>query len=89
MYAAKYIFSSKFFYAWVVLSIIWVWGTMIVAGFFPILDGWGQISLVIRGLRGGNKESSEMEEVEAVQEDRGLKGIETREGSDSQEKSEY
>ncbi|CAN8103255.1 unnamed protein product [Discula destructiva] len=46
MYASKYIFSSKFFVAWVVISIIWVWGTMIVACFFPIVDGWDQIAVV-------------------------------------------
>lgn len=49
MYAAKYVFSKSFFVAWVVVSIIWVWGTMIVVGFFPIIDGWKQINLVIRG----------------------------------------
>ncbi|KAG8167700.1 hypothetical protein KVR01_003389 [Diaporthe batatas] len=53
MYAAKYIFSRQFFAAWVVISIIWVWGTMLVAGFFPIIDGRKQISLVLRGLRFG------------------------------------
>lgn len=50
MYAAQYVFSSRFFVAWVVISIIWVWLTMIVAGFFPIIDGWGQVALVFRGL---------------------------------------
>lgn len=53
MYAARYIFSRQFFAAWVVVSIIWVWGTMLVAGFFPIIDGWRQISLVFSGLRLG------------------------------------
>lgn len=52
MYAAKYIFSAKFFVAWVVVSIIWVWGTMLVAGFYPIVDGWDQIALVLRGVTG-------------------------------------
>lgn len=87
MYAAKYIFSSKFFAAWVVVSIIWVWGTMIVAGFFPIIDGWSQLSLVFRGLRGSKETASETEQVEEVLEDRNLKGIETRGGSGSEEKS--
>lgn len=87
MYAAKYIFSSKFFVAWVVVSIIWVWGTMLIAGFFPIIDGWGQISLVLQGLRGGNKTAAETEQVEVVREDRSIKGVDTREGSGSEEKS--
>lgn len=55
MYAAKYIFDYKFFAAWVVVSIIWVWGTMLIAGFFPIIDGWRQIRLVFRGLSRKNK----------------------------------
>lgn len=94
MYAAKYVFDSKFFAAWVVVSIIWVWGTMLIAGFFPIVDGWGQIRLVVRGIRGVlNKKAApetdqvETDQVEAVQEVRSLKGIETREGSGSEEKS--
>lgn len=87
MYASKYIFSSQFFAAWVVLSIIWVWGTMLVTGFFPIVDGWDQIALVVRGL--GKRKSTraaaaagpEQVDVDAVQEVRSLKGIEMRESS--------
>lgn len=71
MYASHYIFSSKFFVAWVVVSIIWVWGTMLVTGFYPLIDGWGQIVLVLRGIfgRGKNKtrvSSSQEESVEEV-----------------------
>lgn len=55
IYASGYIFSKEFFSAWIVISIIWVWGTMLVAGFFPIIDGREQIMQVWRGLRGGLK----------------------------------
>lgn len=58
MYAAKYIFSRQFFAAWVVISIIWVWGTMLVAGFFPIIDGRKQISLVFKGFRSGKDKTA-------------------------------
>ncbi|KAK2601784.1 hypothetical protein QQS21_004668 [Conoideocrella luteorostrata] len=51
MYAANYVFSRSFFVAWVVVSIIWAWGTMLVAGIYPVVDGWGQLSQVYRGLR--------------------------------------
>ncbi|KAF5124316.1 putative urea active transporter 1 [Metarhizium anisopliae] len=57
MYAANYVFSRSFFVAWVVVSIIWVWGTMLVAGFYPIIDGWGQLSQVYRGLCQGRARS--------------------------------
>jgi hypothetical protein len=50
IYASGYIFSKGFFSAWVIVSIIWVWGTMLVAGFFPILDGREQILQVWKGL---------------------------------------
>ncbi|KKY35885.1 putative urea active transporter [Diaporthe ampelina] len=58
MYAANYIFSRQFFAAWVVISIIWVWGTMFVAGFFPIIDGRKQLSLVFQGLRLGKDKAA-------------------------------
>ena len=51
MYAAKYVFSKPFFTAWIVVAIIWVWGTMLVAGFFPIVDGRRQLVQVWRALR--------------------------------------
>lgn len=43
MYGSNYIFEKGFFVAWVVVAIIWVWGTMLVAGFYPIIDGRHQI----------------------------------------------
>ncbi|KAL2197610.1 Sodium:solute symporter family-domain-containing protein [Corynascus similis CBS 632.67] len=55
IYASGYIFSKTFFSAWVVVSIIWVWGTMFVVGFYPIIDGREQILQVWRGLVGRSK----------------------------------
>jgi hypothetical protein len=51
MYGSGYIFGKTFFAAWVVIAIIWVWGTMFVAGFFPIIDGWAQLKSVYKGLK--------------------------------------
>ena len=51
MYASHYIFGKSFFEAWVIVSIIWVWGTMLIAGFYPIIDGWRAIRNVFIGLR--------------------------------------
>lgn len=61
MYASKYIFEKGFFVAWLIISIIWVWGTMIVAGFFPIIDGWRQLRQVYLGIRGGVIEGAKEE----------------------------
>lgn len=63
MYAAKYVFGKSFFVAWIVIAIIWVWGTMFVAGFYPIIDGWPQLKTVYRGLRGRGPVEGEPEEV--------------------------
>ncbi|CAL5874321.1 uncharacterized protein PFLUO_LOCUS8617 [Penicillium psychrofluorescens] len=52
MYGSKYVFEKKFFIAWVVVGIIWLWGTMLVAIFYPLIDGGiQQMGEVYRGLR--------------------------------------
>ncbi|OBT62029.1 hypothetical protein VE03_08270 [Pseudogymnoascus sp. 23342-1-I1] len=53
MYASKYIFSKSFFTAWVVIAVIWVWGTLLVAGFYPILDGRQQLRAIWTAVREG------------------------------------
>ncbi|KAF7556670.1 hypothetical protein G7Z17_g1262 [Cylindrodendrum hubeiense] len=50
MYAAKYIFSREFFTAWTVVSLIWLFWTVLAVGFYPIWDGRQQILLVLRNL---------------------------------------
>ncbi|KAF2398136.1 hypothetical protein EJ06DRAFT_583948 [Trichodelitschia bisporula] len=52
MYAAKYIFGKVFFSAWLIIAIIWLWGTLFVVGFFPLIDGRAQIIAVVRGMLG-------------------------------------
>ncbi|KAK6075637.1 urea active transporter [Seiridium cupressi] len=59
MYGSGYIFGKGFFEAWIIFSIIWVWGTMFIAGFFPILDGWKQLRAVYRGLKGSKQSNSD------------------------------
>ncbi|KAE8449346.1 hypothetical protein EG329_008247 [Mollisiaceae sp. DMI_Dod_QoI] len=53
MYAAKFTFSKNFYSAWLVISIIWLWGTLFVAGFFPIIDGRYQIFAIFKAIRDG------------------------------------
>ncbi|KKY22146.1 putative urea active transporter [Phaeomoniella chlamydospora] len=60
MYGSNYIFSKGFFVAWLVVSIIWLWITLLVVGFFPIIDGRKQIVTVWRALR--SKEPQKVEE---------------------------
>ena len=58
MYASKYIFSRSFFTAWLVVAIIWIWGTFLIVGVFPVVDGHRQFVQVWRALRQGNKGSA-------------------------------
>lgn len=55
MYGSKYIFGKGFFVAWIVVAIIWVWCTMLIAGFYPIIDGRRQLRQVYDGLRGTHR----------------------------------
>ncbi|CVL12354.1 probable DUR3-Urea permease [Fusarium proliferatum] len=50
MYAAKFIFSKELFTAWIVVSLIWLWWTLIMVGFYPIWNGRGQIAAVTRSI---------------------------------------
>ncbi|RDH34755.1 Na+/solute symporter [Aspergillus welwitschiae] len=53
MYGSEYVFGKGFFTAWVIVGIIWLWITMLVAIFYPLLDGGMQQMLQIsRALRG-------------------------------------
>ncbi|KAJ5087022.1 hypothetical protein NUU61_008329 [Penicillium alfredii] len=52
MYGSHYVFGKKFYIAWVVVAIIWLWGTMLVGIFYPLFDGGiQQISQIYRALK--------------------------------------
>ncbi len=61
MYGSNYIFSKGFFSAWIIVAIIWLWGTMFVAGFFPIIDGRAQLVEIWRALRSGKPHQPKLE----------------------------
>lgn len=65
MYGSKYVFGKKFYYAWVVVAIIWLWLTMLVATFYPILDGGiqqiGQIWREWKGVPRQGKDKNALE----------------------------
>ena len=60
MYASKYIFGKTFFSAWIVVAIIWIWCTLLVAGFFPIIDGRRQFKAIWLALRSGKPGENEV-----------------------------
>ncbi|KAI1206058.1 sodium/proline symporter [Annulohypoxylon truncatum] len=39
MYGAKIVFSKSLFTAWIVVSLIYLWFTLVVANFYPLYDG--------------------------------------------------
>lgn len=48
--------NPQFYSAWLVIAIIWLWGTLLVAGFYPIIDGGYQQTMAIcRAWRSGAK----------------------------------
>ncbi|KAL5452691.1 hypothetical protein PMIN06_005875 [Paraphaeosphaeria minitans] len=53
MYASKYVFGKGFFAAWLIIAIIWLWGTLFIVGFYPLIDGRQQIWAVWQAVREG------------------------------------
>ena len=57
MYGSGYIFSRKFFTGWVVVGILWIFGSLGCVGLYPLWEGRKSLARVGRGimmdLRGG------------------------------------
>ncbi|OAL57436.1 SSS family solute:Na+ symporter [Pyrenochaeta sp. DS3sAY3a] len=53
MFGAKMTFTKSFFTAWIVISLIWLWFTLLVSNFYPLIDGGAkQIWTVLSGRKG-------------------------------------
>jgi len=52
MYGADYVFSSKFFAGWIVVSIIWVFVALLVVFFLPLYEGKDLLVTLGRGVLG-------------------------------------
>lgn len=74
MYASKYIFSKSFFTAWLLVAIIWMWGTLFVAGFFPIIDGRRQFIAVWTGVADRKKSKAHHTAAEPFQTEKSSAG---------------
>jgi hypothetical protein len=61
-----------------VISIIWLWGTLLIAGFFPIIDGRYQILVIFKALW---KRSSSVGYKQRDKADADVAGINSSEGS--------
>ncbi|KAL3481699.1 Sodium:solute symporter family-domain-containing protein [Aspergillus californicus] len=54
MFGARMAFSKSFFIAWVVISLVWLWFTLVVAIFYPLVDGglqqmWAVLTIKTKG----------------------------------------
>ncbi|KAI3395671.1 hypothetical protein diail_968 [Diaporthe ilicicola] len=58
MYGARMVFSRQFFTAWIVVTFLYLWFTLVVGNFYPILDGYKQVWTVIKGRRGAREPAS-------------------------------
>ena len=52
------IIPYQFYSAWLLIAIIWLWGTLFIAGFFPLIDGRKQIFDIYTALRTGKRAPS-------------------------------
>ncbi|KAL9485312.1 hypothetical protein ACSS6W_004101 [Trichoderma asperelloides] len=52
MYGVEYIFSKTFFRSWIVVSLIWLWTSLLILSVYPLWDGRKQILIVLKSLRG-------------------------------------
>lgn len=52
MYGSSYVFSKEFFTGWVVVGIIWLFGSSVAVGLFPLWEGRHSMLRVARGILG-------------------------------------
>jgi len=81
MYASKYVFGRGFFSAWLIVAIVWLWGTMLIAGFYPIIDGRKQIMVIFKS--SGNIRKVESGTSSPVNEKKGNTLVSASSGSSS------
>ena len=65
MYGSSYVFSRRFFTGWVVVGIIWLFGSAVAVGLFPLWEGRWSMVRVLKGIFGGAREGGYMVETEA------------------------
>lgn len=52
MYGSSYVFSKPFFTGWVTVGIIWIFGSSIAVGLFPLWEGRASLVRVFKGMFG-------------------------------------
>ena len=52
LFGTSWIFSRAGFKGWCVVSFVWVWVGMVICVIWPLVESWGTISRIVRGLVG-------------------------------------
>jgi hypothetical protein len=60
-----YCLSAQFFVAWVVISLIWLWFTLVVAIFYPLIDGGLQQMWAVIKRKRASETGTEQSEIPA------------------------
>lgn len=63
MYGSAYVFSKPFFTGWVVVGIIWIFGSAMAVGLFPLWEGRQSMARVFKGMVGQGKKQHTVETV--------------------------
>src|SRR5277367_2418550 len=50
MYGTGYIFSKKFFTGWVVVGIMWLMGSLLCVGVFPVWEGRNALATTLKAI---------------------------------------
>lgn len=50
MYGSNYIFSEKFFTGWVVVGIIWIFGSLLCVGVYPVIEGRKELLFTVKAI---------------------------------------
>lgn len=57
LFGTEWIFTRSGFVGWCVVSFIWVWCSMVICVVWPVVESWGTICSIFRGLIGESKRS--------------------------------
>ncbi len=63
MYGSSYVFSKPFFTGWVVVGIMWLFGSAIAVGLYPLWEGRQSMARVFRGILGKGTKNIQAETV--------------------------
>lgn len=55
LFGGEWVFSRNAFVGWCVVSFLWVWCSMLICVVWPVVESWGTIWRIVRGVVGGGE----------------------------------